>query len=124
MTAEAAPVIGTGHDCAEGLQLSQLIEADEIDAALRAGLMAFAPCPVCDSVQAATLLATQQRLHNAWAARERYRARNARLALRAAEREAARTPAPSPAAMKAAALPPAAADVLARALAKAAARKP
>ena len=119
MTAEAAPVIGTGHDCAEGLQLSQLIEADEIDAALRAGLMACAPCPVCDSVQAATLLATQQRLHNAWAARERYRARNARLALRAAEREAKRK---QEVPEKRSALPAAAAVILARAKAKAAER--
>ena len=119
MTAEAAPVIGTGHDCAEGLQLSQLIEADEIDAALRAGLMAFAPGPVCDSVQAATLLAAQQRLHNAWAARERYRARNARLALRAAEREAkGRQEVPE----KRNALPAAAAAILARAKARAAER--
>ena len=119
MTAEAAPVIGTGHDCAEGLQLSQLIEADEIDAALRAGLMAFTPCPACDSVQAATLLATQQRLHNAWAARERYRARNARLALRAAEREAKRK---QEVPEKRSALPAAAAVILARAKAKAAER--
>ena len=119
MTAEAAPVIGTGHDCAEGLQLSQLIEADEIDAALRAGLMAFAPCPVCDSVQAATLLAAQQRLHNAWAARERYRARNARLALRAAEREAKRK---QEVPEKRSALPAAAAAILARAKTRAAER--
>ena len=119
MTAEAAPVIGTGHDCAEGLQLSQLIEADEIDAALRAGLMAFAPCPVCDSVQAATLLATHQRLHNAWAARERYRARNARLALRAAEREAKRK---QEGPEKRSALPAAAAAILARAKTRAAER--
>ena len=119
MTAEAAPVIGTGHDCAEGLQLSQLIEADEIDAALRAGLMAFTPCPACDSVQAATLLAAQQRLHNAWAARERYRARNARLALRAAEREAKRK---QEVPEKRSALPAAAAAILARAKTRAAER--
>ena len=112
-------MIGAGHDCAQGLQLTRLIEADEIDAALRAGLMAFTPCPACDNVQAATLLAAQQRLHNAWAARERYRARNARLALRAAEREAKRR---QELPEKRSALPPAAAAILARAKARAAER--
>ena len=112
-------MIGTRHDCAHGLQLTRLVEADEIDAALRAGLMAFTPCPACNGVQAATLLGAQQRLHNAWAARERYRARNARLALRAAEREAkGRQEVPE----KRNALPAAAAAILARAKARAAER--
>ena len=119
MSKVGAPAIGTAHECAHVAQLLHLLQADEIDAALQAGLMAFAPCPVCDSVQAATLLATQQRLHNAWAARERYRARNARLALRAAEREAKRK---QEVPEKRSALPAAAAAILARAKTRAAER--
>lgn len=119
MTAEAIPVFGSGHDCARGVQLTQLLEADEIDAALRAGLMAFTLCPACEKANGATLLAAQQRLHTAWAARERYRLRNARLAQRAAERETRRKQSLPE---KRSALPPAAAAILARAKARAAER--
>ncbi|HWS76796.1 MAG TPA: hypothetical protein VN205_00310, partial [Thermomonas sp.] len=62
----------------------------------------------------------------AWAARARYRQRQARLERRAAEREARRIAAmpADPVAPARPALPAAAADVLARALAKAARRGP
>jgi hypothetical protein len=65
------------------------------------------------------LIATQRKLLGAWAARNRYQARNTRLAKRAAERDARRV---APVAEKKSALPPAAAAILARAKAKAAER--
>ena len=117
MSKVGAPAIGTAHECAHATRLMHLLQADEIDAALQAGLMAFAPCPACGALPAATVLATQQRLRTAWAARERYRARNARLAQRAAAREAKRK---QDAPEKRSALPPAAAAILARAKARAA----
>lgn len=108
-----------GHDCAQAAQLLRLLNADEMDAAVEAGLMHFAACPACDPAATCTVLEAQQRLSAAWAARERYRARNARLALRAAERDARRAP---PAPEKRSTLPPAAAAILARAKARAAER--
>ena len=106
------------------LQLARLLRADEVDAAIEAGLMAFVP-PVdmhADPVVADALrlvAGAQRRLREAWAARERHHARNARLQRRAAARSARRT---APAATDAAkpALPPAAAAALARAKARAA----
>ncbi|GAB2501329.1 hypothetical protein GCM10027084_14450 [Pseudoxanthomonas sangjuensis] len=106
------------HDCRLGERLAQLLDADDVDAAIEAGLVAFAPCPACDEVVAAKIVDAQARLAKAWAARERYRAREARLARIAAERAARRSP---PQAQKSS-LPPAAAAVLARAKAKAAQR--
>ncbi|PZP58242.1 hypothetical protein [Pseudoxanthomonas sp. X-1] len=112
-----------GHDCAQLRALAALLAADRVDAALEAGLMevhaeagACAPC-----VEAwAQVSAAQQRLRFAWAARERYRAREARLARRAAERQARRIkPAATPS-PQAPALPPAVAAALARAKARAA----
>lgn len=107
-------------------QLLQLLLDDDIDAALRGGLMAYQPAPD-DALLAAgypdlpeRLQQAQQRLRRAWAARERYQARAARLARRAAEREARRAPPVTP--DRKPALPPAAAAILARAKAKAAGR--
>ncbi|MGE8281658.1 MAG: hypothetical protein ACN6O2_14650 [Stenotrophomonas sp.] len=105
-------------------QLLQLILDDDLDAALRAGLMEYQPQP--DHAQLDTaypdlpqrLQHAQQQLHTAWAARERHRARAARLARRAAEREARRAPPPAPDSKPA--LPSAAAAILARAKARAA----
>ena len=113
------PSASTGHDCAQGVFLAGLLEADEIDAALHSGLMAFTPCPACGTLHATTVQAAQQRLHTAWAARERYRLRNARLAQRAAERDARRK---QEVPEKRSALPAAAAAILARAKARAAER--
>lgn len=107
------------HDCAHGIALLRRVQADDLDAALDAGLMEFAPCPGCDAGLTARILETQRNLSNAWAARERYRARNARLARRAAERAEGRM---AMAPEKKSALPPSAAAILARAKAKAAER--
>ncbi|PPT99319.1 hypothetical protein XaraCFBP7407_02415 [Xanthomonas arboricola pv. arracaciae] len=110
------------------LQLFDCVHADDLDRALALGLMEYRPDPRDDLLDpacpqlSAVLLAAQQRLRDAWAARDRYRARAARLQRRAAERDARRTPAPAPAPSQpaAAALPPLAAAILARAKAKAA----
>lgn len=108
------------------LQLFNCVVADDLDRALALGLMAYLPDPQHDALDAncaqvcATLLAAQRRLRDAWAARERYRARTARLQRRAAERDARRAPAPAPSQPAAPALPPLAAAILARAKAKAA----
>ena len=107
------------HECADGIALLRWLQAHELDAAIEAGLMGFVPCPRCDAALAAQLLQLQQRLSNAWAARERYRARNARLERRAAERAERRVAAVPD---KKNALPPAAAAILARAKARAAER--
>jgi hypothetical protein len=101
-------------------QLLDLVLADDLDAAVRGGLMDYVPEPgkaALTPAQSQVLLEAQQRLQRAWAARERYRARTARLARRAAEREARR--APPPAADSKPALPSAAAAILARAKARA-----
>lgn len=107
------------HDCRHGIRLLQLLQEDEVDAAIEAGLMRYVPCPVCNPASAVELIEAQRKLSMAWAARDRYLARNARLARRAAERDAKRSPAiperKSP-------LPPAAAAILARAKARAAER--
>lgn len=108
------------------LQLFDCVQADDLDGALALGLMEYLPDPRDDLLDPAcpqlhaVLLAAQQRLRDAWAARERYRARAARLQRRAAERDARRTPAPVHSQPVAAALPPLAAAILARAKAKAA----
>ncbi|KLD70254.1 hypothetical protein [Xanthomonas pisi] len=108
------------------LQLFDCVQADDLDRALALGLMAYLPDPQHDALDVdspqvcATLLAAQRRLRDAWAARERYRARAARLQRRAAERDARRAPAPTPSQPATPALPPLAAAILARAKAKAA----
>ena len=107
------------HDCRCGELLSRLLATDDIDAAIEAGLMRFAPCPACDPIVVAQVVAEQQRLTAVWAARDRYLARQARLARRTAERDARRA-APLP--ERKSALPAAAAAILARAKAKAAER--
>nr|WP_251006390.1 hypothetical protein [Stenotrophomonas sp. ISL-67] len=98
---------------------------DDLDAALAAGLMDYAPSPGDDALLPdhpelpARLLQAQHQLQCAWAARARYRARTQRLARRAAERDARRAPAAATPEMKPS-LPPAAAAILARAKARAA----
>jgi len=107
------------------VQLLQQVLADELDAALDAGLMAYVPTPGDDLLLPGypdlpdRLLDAQQRLCRAWAARDRYRQRAVRLARRAAERDARRAP-PAPSPELKPALPAAAAAILARARAKAA----
>ncbi|WP_269790473.1 hypothetical protein [Stenotrophomonas sp. Iso1] len=102
-------------------QLLQFVIDDDLDAAVRAGLMEYTESLGETELlpeQSQQLLDVQQRLRTAWAARERHRARDARLARRAAEREARR--APPPVADSKPALPSAAAAILARAKARAA----
>ena len=111
---------GAAHDCARAIRLAEYLQADDVDAAIEGGLMDFVPCPACDRVLATRLVEAQRKLRSAWAARDRYRVRNARLAKRAAERDAMRA-APTIVEKKSA-LPPAAAAILARAKAKAAER--
>ena len=115
-------------------RLLALLHASDLDGALQAGLMDYA---AGDDEGDAPIAETQARLRSAWAARERHRARESRLAGRAAERAARRsatrpaattsgTPgaqasaAVSPAAAAGPALPAAAAAALARARARAA----
>lgn len=116
------------HDCARLHALAALLAKDAVDAALEAGLMdvqADLHCSGC-AEDARRVAAEQARLRFNWAARERYRARSARLQRRAAERQARRAPAPAAAAetktAAAPSLPPAVAAALARAKARAAER--
>jgi len=112
--------------CEQARILASLLAIDEVDAALEAGLMAWLPCQdrCADPAQAEVLAQAQVRLRTAWAARNRYRQRAARLDRRAAEREARRISAlpAGPATPVKPALPAAAAAILARARAKAAGR--
>lgn len=112
--------------CEQARMLTRLLADDAIDAALDAGLMGWLPCPgeCADPAYVEAITRAQVRLRTAWAARERYRQRAARLARRAAERETRRIAAqPSgPAVPVRPALPAAAAAVLERARAKAAER--
>ena len=88
----------------------------DVDAALEAGLLACEPCPACLAECRQRMAAARDARRVALAARERHRAREARLAERARDRAARRAQA---AAASPAALPPAAAAALQRALAKA-----
>ena len=105
-------------------QLLDFVLADDIDAALDAGLMDYLPQPGDDALEPnlpQLLQDAQQRLRDAWAARERHRARALRLARIAGKRDARRIR-PAPAAATVTALPAAAVAALARARAKAATR--
>lgn len=105
--------------------LRALLAADDLDAAIDAGLMAFQPCERAGD-DAVVVKQVQERLRTAWDARQRYRQRQARLEKRAAEREARRLKTPDPEVVAAdasrPALPIGAAAILARAKAKAAER--
>jgi len=123
----ATPCADCAGTCAtQAKRLASLLRVDDVDAAIDAGLMDFVPCPRCAGdaalAEACALVAgAQQRLRVAWAARERHRARAARLQRRAAERAARRAAPPATAAgARKPALPPAAAAALARAKARAA----
>ena len=122
----SAAVPQTPCPCCDRLHaLRALLAADDLDAAIDAGLMTLRPCP-CAGDEAVVVMQTQQRLRAAWEARQRYRQRQARLEKRAAEREARRLKAPEPALVAIEtprpALPSGAAAILARAKAKAAER--
>ena len=109
------------------LQLLRCLLEDQRDRAIALGLMDYVAAAGDDALDPAhpnlsqRLLHEQTQLRRAWLARERYRARGARLARRAAERQAQRAPLPAPAAERPPpSLPPLAAAILARAKAKAA----
>ena len=129
---EARPcsLCGCGHDGAPQHVIVAALRFDDVDAAIEAGLLdGTHACPGCSADCTAMIEAARSERLVALAARERYRAREARLQRRAQERAARRaapaavpgTPA-GPAAQPA--LPPAAAAALARAKARAAALKP
>ena len=110
--------------CDQAHALRGLLAADDLDAAIDAGLMAFQPCP-CAGDDAGLVMQAQERLRTAWNARQRYRQRQARLGKRAAERDARRLKAPDPEVVAVDTRPPlptGAAAILARAKAKAAER--
>ncbi|MFZ7095556.1 hypothetical protein ACOPJQ_08295 [Luteimonas dalianensis] len=99
-------------------RLLELLDRDDMDAAIEAGLAGFDP-DACTSLPAAgreRLAQARGRLLEAWAARERHLARNARLARRAEELRARRQAgAASTTGPRRSALPSAAAAALARA---------
>lgn len=106
-------------DAARAQRLLALLRDDDLDGAIEAGLMTFDGGDALSPPDRKAIAAAQRRLREAWAARDRFRAREARLARRASERQAKRAP-PREAAGNPPALPPAAAAALARAKAKAA----
>jgi hypothetical protein len=118
MHALACRVCGCVADDASHLIVAALTE-DDLDAAIELGLLDAAPCNACAADCRAALTLARDRRLRALAARERFRARNARLQHRADARAAARTPVAAPEIAKPP-LPPAAAAALARAKAKAA----
>lgn len=101
-------------------RILECLRADDVDGAIEAGLMSVDPGAAVDAGSRAGLLAAQQRLARAWAARDRHLARAARLERAARERAARRRAAPVPdGGTGKAALPAAAARALARAKARA-----
>jgi len=109
---------GCGVPARPAHAIAAALAVDDLDRALDLGLLEAAACTACSPACTALLERARAGRLAAFAARDRHRAREARLqrgAAERAERRAARTPAPD----GRPALPPAAADALARALAKA-----
>ena len=124
MQAIACRVCGCAADDPAHAIVAALVD-DDVDAAIDLGLLDAAPCDACAPACRAALIDARENRLRAFAARQRFRARNARLQRRAEARAAARTPAPARVADEPKpALPPAAAAALARAKAKAAGREP
>lgn len=97
---------------------------DDVDAALDAGLLATDGCAGCSLECATSLLLARDARRVALAARERFRAHEARLLRRQQERLERRTQAAAATPASTPSLPPAAAAALQRALGKAAGRNP
>lgn len=116
MSAGGCPGCACAADAASHVLVAALLD-DDLDRALDLGLLDAAPCPACSSACATRLITVRDERRTALAARERYRARAARLARRAAEKRPAAGPAPSE--LSRPPLPGAAADALARAMARA-----
>jgi hypothetical protein len=72
--------------------IANLLASDDLDAAIDAGLLACDGCPDCSADCTQSLLAARDARRFALASRERYRAREARLARRKQERLARRMP--------------------------------
>lgn len=103
---------------AAGTRAHRIVAAlreEDLDQALEGGLLEAEPCSDCSEDCRGVFVAARDERRRALAARDRYRAREQRLAQRAAERQAERAAAQR----QPTALPPAAAAALARALAKA-----
>lgn len=100
----------TAHD------LVGLVMRDDLDRAIDAGLLDAEPCPACSAGCRSTLAMARDGRRAALAVRVRFRAREHRLALRAARRAEARAARSTPGVPS---LPVAAANALQRALAKA-----
>ncbi|MEN1939644.1 hypothetical protein WCE41_02940 [Luteimonas sp. MJ246] len=66
-------------DAAQAGRLCDLLREDDLDAAIDGGLARFQPLPGLDAGCNAMLSAARDRLLVAWAARDRHRARDARL---------------------------------------------
>jgi hypothetical protein len=109
--------------------LAAAVAVDDLDAAIEQGLLVFeAPAACCTACTAriATVLAARDIRRHALAARERFHARQTRLAERAeakARRRAAVAPVPDAPTQAAPALPSAAQAALARAKARVAAKR-
>lgn len=121
MTPPPCPACGCPADARLHRVLAAL-RGDDLDGALDAGLLDVVACPSCTPACNTRIEGARTERLAAFAARERFRARQARLARRQQERDARRAAARIPVA-GAPALPPAAAAALARAKARAA-RKP
>ncbi len=77
--------------CAESQQaavhaITRLLAADDLDAAIEAGLLACDGCPGCTGACTQSLLAARDERRFALASRDRFRAREARLAQRRQQR--------------------------------------
>ena len=122
----ACPGCGCLHGDAGSVATHAVIAAladDDLDRAIESGLLTPMQCDHCGPDCQAILLTARMQRANALAARERYRARTARMRLRAHERATRRGTMPPTAQPETKqALPTAAAAALARAKAKAAER--
>jgi len=122
----ACPVCGCMHGDAGSIATHVVMMAlldDDFDRAIESGLLTPIRCDACTPDCQARLNAARARRSSALAARERYRARTARMQLRAHERATRRATTPATAQPETKqALPPSAAAALARAKAKAAER--
>lgn len=140
-TCTACGCTATTHAAAHAIVAA--LAMDDLDAAIEAGLLDAEPCPTCAPACRGALQRARAERLRALAARERHRARDARLSRAAELRAAMRGPAPqaAPTALpgmdkdaksdvgpaidaRPSALPPAAAAALARARARAAGRAP
>ncbi|WP_103075369.1 hypothetical protein [Solilutibacter silvestris] len=116
---------GSAIDPARLRDVVAALDAGDVDAALESGLMELACADCLDRAKVELgdrerILVAAVKLRFAWDARERYRARQHRLAERARRRDARRAQASSPdVSSSTPALPTAAANALAKALARA-----